>query len=159
LIQFEAWVMTAESQARLAAALARQEQQAVVERLYAEVVNQKELSSIDELYDAAVIDHALDDRGAQAVAANLTDLLTGFPDLQATADLWLSEGDLITTRVTFSGTHQGEWAGVAPTGKPVTWSQIDIHRVHNGKITEVWHTVPVADILQQLGYELVPPTQ
>jgi predicted ester cyclase len=159
LIQFESWVMTPASQARLAAAMARQEQKAVVERLYTEVVNQKALSSIDELYDAAVIDHNLDDRGTEVVAEDLTNLLTGFPDLQAKADLWLSEGDLITTRVIFSGTHQGEWSGVAPTGKPVTWSQIDIHRVHNGKITEVWHTVPVADILQQLGYELVPPEQ
>jgi predicted ester cyclase len=66
------------------------------------------------------------------------------------------EGDLVTTQVTFRGTHQGEFLGVAPTGKPMTFSIIDIWRVQNGKITELWHNVPVADILEQIGG---PPAQ
>jgi predicted ester cyclase len=159
LIQFEAWVMTEESQARLAAAIARQENKAVVERLYEEVLNQKELTVADELYADAVVDHDAGDEGSEAVQAGLAALLAGLPDLQVTTELWSIDGDLVTTRVTFSGTHQGEWLGVAPTGKPVTWSHIDIHRVQGGKITDIWHTVPVGDILQQLGYEQVPPAQ
>jgi len=151
LIQFEAWMMSKESQARFDAAIARQEQKAVVERIYAEAINQKDLSVLGEIYAADVVDHDLGNNGSPAVEASLTELLTGFPDLQTTVDLWVSEGDLITTRVTFSGTHEGEWVGVAATGKPVTWSQIDIHRVQNGKITEIWHSVPTGDIFQQIG--------
>jgi hypothetical protein len=41
----------------------------------------------------------------------------------------------------------------------VTWSQIDVWRVKDGKITDVWHNFPDADILLQLGYKLVPPTK
>lgn len=151
LIQFEGWMMSKESQARFDAAIARQEQKAVVERLYAQVINQKDLSVLGEIYATGVIDHESGENGTQAVEASLTELLTGFPDLQTTVDLWVSEGNLITTRVTFTGTHEGEWAGVAATGKSVTWSQIDIHRVENGQITESWHSVPTGDILQQLG--------
>lgn len=151
LIQFEAWMMSKESQARFDAAIARQEQKAVVERLYAEVMNQKELPVLDEIYAANVVAHDAEDNDAQTVKANVAALLTGFPDLQATVDLSVSEGDLITTRATFSGTHQGEWAGVAPTGKAVTWSQIDIYRIQDGKITEIWHSIPKGDILQQIN--------
>lgn len=159
LIQFEAWVMTEESQARFNAALTRQEHKTLVDRLYTEVINQKNVGAIDEIYAADVVGHSSEVLDAQTVKANLTALLTGFPNLQATADYWISEGDLITVHATFSGTHQGEWGGAAATGKAVTWTQIDIYRLDNGKIAEIWHTVPTADILQQLGYQLVPPAQ
>jgi len=121
--------------------------------------NQKDLSVIDEIYDANGVDHDMGDNGVQEVEAKLAGLFTGFPDLQVTAEFWMSEGDLVTTRVTLSGTHQGEFAGVAPTGNPMTETHIDIHRVQNGKITDIWHTIPNAEILQQIGYELVPPAQ
>jgi hypothetical protein len=41
----------------------------------------------------------------------------------------------------------------------VTWSSSDIWRVKDGKITDVWHNFPNQDILQQIGYTLVPPTK
>jgi predicted ester cyclase len=72
-------------------------------------------------------------------------------------DLWVIEGDLLTAVVTVSGTHLGELMGVAPTGNKVTWSHIDIWRIKDGKIVEVWHNFPTADILEQIGYQLVPP--
>ena len=45
------------------------------------------------------------------------------------------------------------------TGKPVTWSQVDLWRIQDGKIAEVWHNFATADILQQIGYTFVPPAQ
>jgi len=159
LIQFEAWVMTEEAQAKLAAAIAHQTNKSVLDRLYTEVINQKNLDIIDELYADAMVEQATQANDAQAAKRSLSDLLAGFPDLQATTNHWISEGDLFTVQATFTGTHQGAWTGLAATGKAVTWTQIDIYRLDNGKITEIWQTVPTADILQQLGYQLVPPTQ
>jgi predicted ester cyclase len=69
------------------------------------------------------------------------------------------DGDLVTAVVTASGTHQVAIMGVAPTGNQVTFSQIDVWRVKEGKITDVWHNFANADILLQIGYQLVPPTQ
>ena len=88
-----------------------------------------------------------------------TELFIAFPDQQITVDLWVIEGDMVTAMATVSGTHQGELLGVAPTGKPMTFSIIDIWHVKDGKITEVWHNFPTADILQQIGYQLVPPAK
>jgi predicted ester cyclase len=69
------------------------------------------------------------------------------------------EGDLVTAVVTASGTYQAEIMGIGPTVNKVTWSSIDIWRVKDGKITDVWHNFPNEDILQQIGYTLVPPTK
>jgi len=123
---------------------------AVVQRLYEEVLNQKQLNVADEIFDANVIDHNGGPNGGEAAKAGVAVVLTGLPDLQVTADLWIIKGDLVTSRVTFTGTQTGELMGVAPTGKPVTWTHIDIHRVQNGKITDIWHNIPVADILHQI---------
>jgi predicted ester cyclase len=67
------------------------------------------------------------------------------------------EGDLVTAVVTASGTHRAEIMGIRPSGNKVTWSSIDIWRGKDGKITDVWHNFPNEDILQQIGYTLVPP--
>jgi predicted ester cyclase len=61
------------------------------------------------------------------------------------------QDDLVMAMVTYNGTHKGTFIGVAPTGKAVTWSIIDLWRVKDGKTLELWHNVPNDDILDQLG--------
>jgi predicted ester cyclase len=147
--------LSASQTTALAAAETSQEEanKAVVERVYEEVFNQKNLGFFAEAFDPNAVVHDLD-YGADGLDAAL--FLAGFPDLQVTVDLWLAEGDRVMTLVTFSGTHQGEFMGVAPTGKPMTISLVDIFRFQDGKIVELWHYVPVADILEQIG---ASPTQ
>ena len=132
-----------------------QANKAVVQRFYEEVANQKKLDVLKEVFDPKMVEHSLD------IGPVLTDteLLAGFPDLHLTVDLWVVEDDLVTAVVTVSGTHQAEFMGVAPTGNKMTFSIIDIWRVKDGKITDVWHNSPSADILQQIGYKLVPPAK
>lgn len=130
-----------------------QENQAVVQRFYEEVVNQKKLEVFKEVFDPKMVAHEL------GITPYITDtvLLAGFPDLHLTVELWEVKGDLVTAVVTVSGTQQAAILDLAPTGKKVTWSSIDTWRVKDGKITDVWHNFPNADILLQLGYKLVPP--
>jgi predicted ester cyclase len=132
-----------------------QANQAVVQRFYEEVVNQKKVEVFQEVFDPNMVEHSLD------IGPVLTDteMMAGFPDMHLTVDLWVVEDDLVTAVVTVSGTHQAEFMGVAPTGNTMTFSIIDIWRVKDGKITDVWHNSPSADILQQIGYTLVPPAQ
>jgi predicted ester cyclase len=139
---------TASAEAKL-----EQANKAVIQRFYDEVINQKHMNVMDELNDPEIVVHDL------GMTPDVGMLFTGLPDLHVTVDLWMLKGDLVTTVVTFSGTHQGEMMGVAPTNKPVTWTHIDIHRVKNGKIVEVWHNIPMSDILQQIGYTFVPPAK
>lgn len=133
-----------------------QANKAVVQRFYEEVVNQKKVEVFKEVFDPKMTEHSL---GFGPQLFRDTDLFAGFPDQHLTVDLWVVENDLVTAVVTVSGTQTGEFIGIAPTGKTVTFSQIDVWRVQDGKITDVWHNFASADILQQVGYTLVPPAQ
>jgi predicted ester cyclase len=144
------------SPAAPAAALNDQEaaNQAVVQRFYDQVFDQKMLVVLGEIFDPNLIVHDLDVGGELGGSTLLEDTLAAFPDVKATINLWVVEGDLVTAYVTYQGTHQAEFLGVAPTGKTVTWSIIDVFRVQDGKIVELWHDVPNGDILEQIGEPL-----
>jgi steroid delta-isomerase-like uncharacterized protein len=76
---------------------------------------------------------------------------TAFPDFQATVEDVIVEGDKIMHRMKWSGTHKGEFMGIAPTDKQVTLSLITIERVANGKIAEQWGEADMLGLMQQLG--------
>ena len=75
----------------------------------------------------------------------------GLPDLEVVIDHIVAEGDLVATRVTARGTHAGELAGIAPTGKRVEFTASDVFRLTDGRIVESWHNVDDFGLLQQLG--------
>ena len=72
------------------------------------------------------------------------------PNFWGTADL-IAEGDKVVGLVTARGTHQGEFMGIAPTGKPVSFNAIDVVRIAGGKIVERWSQADNLALLQQLG--------
>jgi len=74
-----------------------------------------------------------------------------FSDIQLTIDLLLVEGDRVMFRWITSGTHTGEFAGIPPTGRAVTYSGITVHRVVNGKFAETVTEFDLHGLLQQLG--------
>jgi steroid delta-isomerase-like uncharacterized protein len=76
---------------------------------------------------------------------------SAFPDLQITAEDLITEGEKVTMRYGWRGTHKGELMGIAATGKQVTTSGISILRVANGKIAEQWDSFDTLGMLQQLG--------
>ena len=54
-------------------------------------------------------------------------------------------------RFVFRGTHEGEFTGITPTGKQVTMAGIDIFRIAEGKIVELWNQEDVLGMMQQIG--------
>ena len=74
-----------------------------------------------------------------------------FPDLEVTIEDQIVDGDKVVTRLTLSGTHKGDYRGIAATGKRVSWSQIAIARIENGKIVESWRIPDRLGLRQQLG--------
>jgi predicted ester cyclase len=54
-------------------------------------------------------------------------------------------------RITLRGTHQGEFMGIPPTGRQVTFTGIHISRVAGGKIAEEWGQFDALGMMQQLG--------
>ena len=59
----------------------------------------------------------------------------------------------MVVRFKFHGTHQGEYGGIAPTGKAVTYTGIGAHawRIADGKLAEHWSNIDLYDLMQQLG--------
>jgi predicted ester cyclase len=78
-------------------------------------------------------------------------LYRAFPDLHITVEDVIAEGDKVVERDTITGTHQGEYMGLPPTGKSVAYSEIFIMRFVNGRIAEIWGVVDVFSLMKQLG--------
>lgn len=91
------------------------------------------------------------DSSPQSEKAAYEWLKTVWGDWHMTVDEMMAEGDRVMVRWTFHGTQQGEYFGVPPTYKPVTYSGINIFRIANGKIAEVWDIYDRLWLWQQLG--------
>jgi steroid delta-isomerase-like uncharacterized protein len=89
--------------------------------------------------------------GAELLKQLFARLHGAFPDLHITIDDLIAEGDKVVARDTVTGTHQGEYMGLSPTGKSITYNEIFICRFAGGRIAETWGVVDVLSQLRQLG--------
>ena len=78
-------------------------------------------------------------------------LLRIYPDIHLTVEDLIAEGDKVVGRTTVTGTHRGEFMGLAPTGKSITYNEIFIFRFVDGKVAETWGVVDVFAQMRQLG--------
>ncbi len=130
---------------------------AIVLHNYAEL-NKGNLDIIDDLYAPDFIGHIPGFpliHGGQAFKHVQATFYTAFPDLQETPEALIAQGDKVTLRETYRGTHTGDLQGLRPTGKRVQFSSIDIYRFAGGKIVELWVAFDQLGMLQQLG--VIPP--
>jgi len=79
-----------------------------------------------------------------------------FPDLQTTVEELLTDGDHVVARITARGTHTGAFQGIAPTGRPISMTEIFIARVQGGKITHLRAEADLFGLFQQLGATPAP---
>jgi predicted ester cyclase len=93
--------------------------------------------------------------GAEAQKLIFRTLLAAFPDLHIETEDRIVSGDKIVYRNVVTGTHQGVYMGVEPTGKKITYSEIFIVRLDGtGRIAQTWGVVDTAAQMRQLG--LIP---
>jgi len=83
-------------------------------------------------------------------------LWNGFPDTHWDIDELIASGEQVVVRFTFKGTHNGEYQGLAPTGRSVAASGIWMARISNGQVVAVREEADVLGWMQQLGMELRP---
>ena len=74
-----------------------------------------------------------------------------FPDHDAQVIHVVGDGDLVATYKTFTGTHEGEFIGVPPTGRKATIRVMDFVRYSDRKIVEHWNVIDVFGLMAQLG--------
>ncbi len=132
--------------------MSTEDNKALVRRWY-EDFNQRNLARVDELFTPDYVYHNPPTtlHGPEEFKQFLSLYLTAFPDARFTVEDELAEGDRVASRSTFHGTHQGEFMGIPPTGKPVTVTGIGIDRIVGGKFVEGWLNFDALGMLQQLG--------
>jgi len=112
----------------------------------------------DVAYEVISPDMQVHGAGGQQISMGpegLADLIKtwrdAFPDGHMTIEDLFAEGDTICIRNTWHGTHQGEFYGIAPTGKWVDITSIGIDRIVDGKVVEGWGEVNMLGAMQQMG--------
>jgi steroid delta-isomerase-like uncharacterized protein len=133
-----------------------EENKAIARRVY-EIISTGDFDRVEEIVDASAPDNELlpGDPPAKLIDTfreTFSEAREGFPDLTVAVEDVMAEGDKVTARVTMRGTHQGEFQGIAPTGKRVEVRAIDMFRISDGKIVEHWgHADDPTDFLRARG--------
>jgi steroid delta-isomerase-like uncharacterized protein len=141
--------------------MSTEDNKVIMRRFYEEVMNQNNLAVIDDFLAPNFVNHSalqlgMQGGGIEEVKQYLSMILTTFPDLHYTVEDMIAEGDKVIARLTVSGTQQGAFLGIPPTGKHATVTDIEIVRIANGKFVEIWVQVDFLGLLQQLGVVPAP---
>ena len=134
-----------------------EENKALVQE-FEDLINAKDLETALTLFSTDYVDHTPSiglPPGIEGVRAFHSMQIAAFPDRRTTSMDMIAEGDKVVHRLVGECTHQGEFMGIPPTGKRITWSCIDIWRIADGKIVEHWVEADMMSLMQQLG--AIPP--
>jgi predicted ester cyclase len=118
-----------------------EENKAHFRRTYEEVLNQGDVSVVDELIDPEFINHEAPpgrNRGPESMRWLATMLRTAFPNLHFTIEELIAERDIVAGRLTMSGTHEGPLMGIPPTGRSMRQDHMHFVRFRDGKAIEHW---------------------
>ena len=110
--------------------------------------------TIDDLVDSDAIVRTplpIEATGPDLLKEVFRRLHQAFPDLHVAVEDLIAEGDKVVSRNRVTGTHQGEYMGITPTGKSIAYNEIFIFRFVDGRIIETWGVVDVLSQLRQLG--------
>lgn len=121
----------------------------LVRRFYAEAINARDLTAVDRLL-AEDFRHDDELRGRDGQRQAVEAFLGGFSDLNNEILLILAEGDLVAAHQRWSGTHDGEFAGIPATGRKVEFTSTAVLRIADGYIAEAWDEVDLLGLTQQL---------
>ena len=126
----------------------------VVRRNTEQVQGNGDFVLFEELFADDFVDHTPqpgttpDKAGVRVLYKRLRDAFSAFrPESH-----WQTvDGDIVTTYKVYHGTHDGEFLGIAPTGKTIHFETVDAMRVRDGRITDHWGVANLYSVLQQLG--------
>lgn len=114
----------------------------IVRRFNKEFIEQGNVHTFDEIVAPDFINYSAPEgvpKGPEGILLLFNDILKpAFPDLRVEIYDQVAEGDKVTTRKAFIGTHRGEFMGVLPTFKQVEIEVMDIIRLRDGRFIEHW---------------------
>jgi predicted ester cyclase len=89
--------------------------------------------------------------GIQGAIDHVLGVRRVFPDLILTIENQIAEGEWVVTSYSVTGTFTEEWFGMKPTGKPITFTGVNVDRIKDGKITEHGGAANMLDPLLKAG--------
>jgi len=122
----------------------------VVRDYYERVLNGRDLDAVAEFF--------ADERMVEGVKAGCFRYFEAFPDLHVALDELIAEGDRVFLRSTMTGTHDGEYKGIPPTGRHIAAESAEVFRVVDGRFVGYWCLANVAGLMRQLTEEPVSAT-
>jgi predicted ester cyclase len=118
---------------------------------YVAAVNAHDTSTFGDIHTETYIQHSgRSPNGLAAQIENFRAIFARMPDVQATVEDRIIQGDKIVARMTLTATHTQPLQGIAPTGRRFALRTIDIWRIENGKLAEHWDVVDYAGLQKQL---------
>jgi steroid delta-isomerase-like uncharacterized protein len=144
----------------MAATTDTEENKALVRRETEEVLNERNVDVVDELY-AEDVTVRMNRSGTETAVVTREDVkalyrewLGAFPDLTETVGAAVAEGDEVMEFVTVRGTHEGPFRGIEPTGRRVEVDGYHYRRIEDGRIVETASMVGMVTLFSQLGVEI-----
>ena len=131
-----------------------EENKAVVRRFFEELLSTDNLAMADEILSPGFRFYfagSPDPMDLESYKEFLMARRAAFPDRRFVVEDMIAEGDKVSARFTMRGTHKGELRGIAPTGREVTMTGIDMIRLWEGRMVEDRVEVDQLGMMQQLG--------
>jgi predicted ester cyclase len=117
----------------------------LVRDYYTRVINGRDLDAVGEFF--------ADERMVEGVRSGCFRYFEAFPDMHVALDDLIAEGDRVFLRSTLTGTHDGEYKGIPPTGRPVATECAEVFRIADGRFAGYWCLTNVAGLMRQLTEE------
>ncbi|GAA0388497.1 ester cyclase [Microbispora corallina] len=118
----------------------------VIKRFYDEVLNGDDLDVADEIITPGFSPRGAGPAGPEALKQIARYLRSAMPDLHFDIEDMIAEGDRVATRWTLRGTHEGDFFGFPPTGRPVEVRACVVFRMEDGKVAEIWPVVDASSL-------------
>jgi len=127
--------------------------EAIARRYFEEIFNKGKLEVAEEIVANTCINHdrVNEVQGIGGVKELAAKYRKAFPDLHLAIEDTISQADKVVVRWSWSGTHKGDLAGLAPTGKQTGGTGTTVFRVAGGKIAESWVNWDTLGMLEKLG--------
>lgn len=141
--------------------MSAEENKSIVCRFFEEGPSKGNLDIADELLSPDFTMHAPlpASPGIKGINEVITTCRAAFEHLNVTVEELIAEGDNVVARFTAHGIHKGSFMGLSATGKPITMTGIEIFRIKDGKIVELWAEANLLGLMQQLGISPSPENQ
>jgi predicted ester cyclase len=126
----------------------------IIRRYIEEIENTGDVSKIREFITEEYVEIHDGKRyhiGIEGAVDHILGVRKVFPDLKLTIENQISEGDWVATVYSVTGTFSNEWFEMQPTGKPITFTGVNVDRVKDGKIIEHGGAANLLDPLLKAG--------